>query len=126
MEDHELVGRLLSSTIEQLGYVPILARNGDEAVAFVRLKGVALVVMDLNLPDTSGLEAAQRIHQLTPDIPIILTSAWPIQIPEERLAQAGIKRFLEKPFTINEMSVALKELLDRPAPGDSSPSNRGS
>lgn|GEM_PF-5794145 len=111
VEGHELVGRLLSSTFEQLGYIPILTTTAAEAVAFASLEGVSLVLMDLNLPDASGLEAAKRLHEMNPDLPIILTSAWPLQVTKERLALSGIRHFLEKPFSITELQGLLKELL---------------
>ena len=115
VEDHELVGRLLSSIVEQLGYIPILTRTAADAVAFVALEGVALVIMDLNLPDASGLETAQRVYGIRPDLPIILTSAWPTAITKERLSLSGIRRLLEKPFTIVDLESALRELHKPPA-----------
>jgi CheY-like chemotaxis protein len=60
VEDHEMVGRLLSSIVEQLGHIPVLAGTADEALTFISRDGVALVIMNLNLPDASGLEAARR------------------------------------------------------------------
>jgi CheY-like chemotaxis protein/anti-sigma regulatory factor (Ser/Thr protein kinase) len=111
-EDDEINGPMLVLALTQLRYRVTLASDGMEAMTlFSRNPGAHdILVTDLTMPKMGGLELAQKIHALHPSIPVVLMTGYdePLSLPH--LHARGIQLFLRKPFTIVELSRALKSL----------------
>jgi CheY-like chemotaxis protein len=73
-----------------------------------------VVIMDINLPGMSGVEAAQRLREWpeTRDIPIIGLSAAALERDTARARAAGFDRYLTKPIKIDELTCVLEQLLE--------------
>ena len=75
VDDNYDVLRLEKSILEKADYAVVLASNGIEGLNLVRGGEVDLIVLDLEMPNMTGVELAQRIRVIQPTIPIIMVSA---------------------------------------------------
>ena len=106
---------LIEALFERRGDVQLIsARNGQEGVLLARTRQPAMILMDINLPDMSGLDALKylREHPATAHMPVMALSsnAFPLQV-EQGIA-AGFFRYLTKPLNIAEFTAALGQCLD--------------
>jgi CheY-like chemotaxis protein len=121
-DDADTVG-LLSAAMRQIGFTPLVAADGYEALALARRHRPDLILLDLRLPGMDGYEAVTHLKRdaVTQAIPIVAISAHAVNTDEERkrLIALGAVSFLPKPFSIaelmDEIEVALKPVA-APAP----------
>lgn len=113
VDDNEDLARLLEKLVENLGYKPILATNGKQAVDIAAASSPDLIVLDIVLPEMNGLEAARLIRQNpdTSSIPILAISAKTSH--QDRLAclQSGCDDYLAKPFMLSQLASSIERLL---------------
>jgi CheY-like chemotaxis protein len=69
------------------------------------------VITDLTMPHMSGAELAQAIHELRPEVPIILTSGDSGTIDENRAVRSGFAEILGKPFAMRALAESLQRVL---------------
>ena len=95
--------------LEALGYEVTVATNGREAVEMATAKPPDLIVMDILLPKSSGLEAASRIRNnpKTQVIPILAATAKTLPGHREECLKTGCNDYLPKPFTLKELGLLL-------------------
>jgi PAS domain S-box-containing protein len=112
VEDDESIGPMLDQALQKLGYQSVLARNGKEAMNLFLEKPQSfdLILTDLNMPHIGGIELAQKILSLRPTMPIVLMSGITDILTEHDVRSRGIRVCLRKPFSIEELSRALKEV----------------
>lgn len=116
-DDADTVG-LLSAAVRQIGFTPLAAVNGYEALAMARRHRPDLILLDLRLPGMDGYEALTHLKRdgVTQAIPIVVISAHVLNTEQERkrLIALGASSFLPKPFSIRELldevEVALQPL----------------
>ncbi len=105
-DDPDTVG-LLSATMRQIGFTPLLAANGYEALAQARRYRPDLILMDLRLPGMDGFESLTHLKRdaVTQTIPIIAISAHVVNVEKERkrLVALGATSFLPKPFSVEDL-----------------------
>ena len=98
-EDQDSNFQLLEVLLEMWGIKTIRAKNGQEAVDFCEnYKKIDLVLMDVRLPDFSGLKATQLIKKKNPDLPIIAQTAYAILGDREKALEAGCDEYITKPI----------------------------
>jgi CheY-like chemotaxis protein len=96
------------------GYTVVTAANPDEAVAVTReFKGpIQLMVTDIVMPGMSGLQLAQRLAPMRPDMRVLFVSGY----TDDALGHQGVldpgTAFLQKPFSPNALSRKVREVLD--------------
>jgi CheY-like chemotaxis protein len=107
-----------------LGDVPsvalLVARSAEKGIELIRAQRPDVVIMDINLPGMSGLEAMRRLRGWpeSRDIPVIGLSAAALPADIKRAAEAGFSRYLTKPVKVAELTSVLEELLG-PSPAGS-------
>ena len=113
VEDDPSVARFIRLALEQSGYDVLLAANGEEALAALRLSSheVALVVSDVVMPRMGGFELAAALRERAPDLPVLLVSGF----AEGRVAsrEDAVHRLLDKPFTRPQLLAEVRAALDR-------------
>jgi PAS domain S-box-containing protein len=70
-----------------------------------------LAILDLTMPQMTGLDLAREILQIRPDLPIILASGLGEQLSQEELKEAGIRELLKKPFRVETLAKTIKKVL---------------
>ena len=71
-----------------------------------------LVVTDFTMPGMTGLDFAEALVKIRPDIPVLMVTGFVEEIPEARLSAAGVRGVLRKPLTLEQLSAAVRDVLD--------------
>jgi len=107
VEDDVDTTDLLSAAVRQIGFTPLVAVNGYEALAMARRYRPDLILLDLRLPGMDGYEALIHLKRdaVTQIIPIVAMSAHVVDAEQERkrLIALGAASFLPKPFSVEEL-----------------------
>ena len=96
-----------------MGYQVELFFDSVEALDFFKEShhSIDLVVTDQTMPEKTGIELAGDLLKIRPDIPIILCSGYAGTINEAKTKEAGIKRLVMKPVTVEDLSIEIQQLL---------------
>lgn len=113
VEDDFLNMKLMTELFEEHGYGTLQAENGHEAIIMARAKWPDLIVMDIQLPRLSGLDAIRQLKSDGDlmDIPVIAVSAMARSASEGMIRGAGFDEFLAKPFTVRTMLLTVSRFL---------------
>jgi len=97
------------------GYETIEAINGLDGVRLARERLPALVLMDIQLPDISGIEARERIgtDAATRHIPVIAVTASVMPEDRQRVVDAGFDGYQRKPISMKELMAAVRQTIDQ-------------
>lgn len=101
--------RLLSVTYP--AYEVVTAKNGTEALAHVAARPVALIVTDYTMPEMNGIDLTHAVKERSPQTYVVLITAYATPEVERRALQAGVDRFLAKPFKLDQVEVIVHEAL---------------
>lgn len=118
-EDNKTNQLIVKSLLEQIGAEAIIANDGKEAVEQYKehLDSIDLVLMDLHMPVMNGYEAAERIRELSAEIPIVALTADVILGVRDKCEQSGIRHYISKPFNPDQFIQTIKDLLHENEPG---------
>ncbi|HVY21489.1 MAG TPA: response regulator [Bauldia sp.] len=102
VEDNELNMKLFHDLLEANGYNIVQTRNGLEAIDLAREHHPDLILMDIQLPEVSGLEVTKWIKEDDDlrTIPVIAVTAFAMKGDEERIRQGGCEAYLSKPISV--------------------------
>lgn len=115
VDDESGVRELLKGRLQHWGCRVDLASDGDEAVTLYRAWRPDVVLMDLEMPGKNGIEAATEILQMDPSASIILmTGAWDTSPARRALERRLVRVVLPKPFHVEQLEMALKQVAPRP------------
>jgi DNA-binding response OmpR family regulator len=115
VDDEPNVLRMVSYTLEIEGYEVVVAQNGVEALSKVQTEAPDLVILDVMMPDMSGIEVCEQLRKgpETIGLPIIMFSALSQVADKVRCLEAGADEYLTKPITPEELVARVKALLGR-------------
>jgi two-component system, cell cycle response regulator DivK len=102
VEDNELNMKLFNDLLEAHGYATVQTKSGVEAVGLARSHRPDLILMDIQLPEVSGLQVTQWLKD-DPDlahIPIVAITAFAMKGDEEKIRQGGCEAYLSKPISV--------------------------
>jgi two-component system cell cycle response regulator DivK len=110
VEDNELNMKLFHDLLEAHGYNIVQTRNGLEAIDVAREHHPDLILMDIQLPEVSGLEVTKWIKEDDElrAIPVIAVTAFAMKGDEERIRQGGCEAYLSKPISVNTFIETVK------------------
>jgi len=112
-EDDEIIQKVTLLMLKKLGYRADVAANGFEVLSALDHDNYDIILMDLQMPEMGGLEAARIIRQYRPDgLKIIAVTACALEEILEECLEAGMDDYVSKPIKLNELA----NLLSR-APG---------
>ena len=102
VEDNELNMKLFSDLLEANGYATVQTRSGVEAVGLARQHRPDLILMDIQLPEVSGLQVTQWLKddEELKSIPVIAITAFAMKGDEEKIRQGGCEAYLSKPISV--------------------------
>ncbi len=114
VDDEEHVVEVVEEALKAMDYKVLVARNGKEAVkVFKKEKGkIDLVILDMIMPGIGGGETFDRLKDLDPDIKVILSSGYSIGGTAKEIMERGCKAFIQKPFSVEELSRTVREVLN--------------
>jgi two-component system cell cycle response regulator DivK len=102
VEDNELNMKLFHDLLEAHGYNTVGTRNGIEALDLARKHRPDLVLMDIQLPEVSGLEVTKWLKEddTLKGIPVVAVTAFAMKGDEEVIRQGGCEAYISKPISV--------------------------
>ena len=113
VEDNELNMKLFHDLLEAHGYETLQTRNGMDALALAREYRPNLILMDIQLPEVSGLEVTRWIKD-DPElksIPVIAVTAFAMKGDEEKIREGGCEDYIAKPISVMKFLEAVQKFL---------------
>lgn len=113
VEDDTIMGQMVSEILSDVGFQVTSATNGPAAFAELKQRPIDFILLDLLLPEMSGFDIYERLRadDKTKSIPVMIVTAWADSRHMERASELGITHFLAKPFTEDELLLAILTLL---------------
>ena len=113
IEDNELNMKLFGDLLQVSGYETLQFDNGKNAVALVREHKPDLILIDIQLPEVSGLDIIQWLKREDDlrEIPVIAVTAFAMKGDEERIRQTGCDSYISKPIVVSEFISTVKRYL---------------
>lgn len=104
--------RLLTDALERAGCAVTAAATHSEAIAATeRMERLDLVISDVVMPGASGIEFVRLLRARRPGLPALFVSGYATELVEARGVDLGAERFLQKPFTLDELLSAVREIV---------------
>ena len=118
VEDNEYNRKIVRQLLSRTSYRLIEATDGEAGVAAAREQRPDLILMDVQLPKMSGLDATRllRADEATKHIPIVVITSFALSGDRERAAEAGATAYLAKPYSPRERLALVREILPEPTP----------
>jgi two-component system cell cycle response regulator DivK len=115
VEDNELNMKLFNDLLEAHGYRTVQTRSGVEVLDLARVHKPDLVLMDIQLPEVSGLQVTQWIKddENLRHIPVIAITAFAMKGDEEKIRQGGCEAYVSKPISIVKFLETVREYLHK-------------
>jgi two-component system cell cycle response regulator DivK len=113
VEDNELNMKLFNDLLEANGYQTIKTRNGLEALDLARQHHPDLILMDIQLPEVSGLEVTKWLKEDDElhAIPVIAVTAFAMKGDEERIRRGGCEAYISKPISVSKFVETVKSYI---------------
>ncbi|MDD7910690.1 MULTISPECIES: response regulator [Pseudovibrio] len=117
VEDNELNMKLFNDLLEAHGYSTLRSRNGMEALELARQHVPDLILMDIQLPEVSGLEVTKWIKEddALKSIPVVAVTAFAMKGDEERIRQGGCEAYISKPISVGSFLETVRSFLGEAA-----------
>ncbi|EGW40126.1 response regulator, partial [Desulfosporosinus sp. OT] len=112
IEDEENIADILAHCLENEGFKTIVAGSGEQGLALVQEFVPDLVLLDIMLPDISGLEVCKRITA-SYIIPVIMLTARADDVDKILGMELGADDYITKPFNLREVMVRIKTIFRR-------------
>ena len=113
VEDNELNMKLFHDLLEAHGYRTLQSRNGFDAMEIARADRPDLILMDIQLPEVSGLEVTKWLKEDDDlkSIPVIAVTAFAMKGDEERIRQGGCEAYISKPISVTKFLETVRSYL---------------
>ena len=114
VEDNDLNMKLFCDLLDANGYQTIKSTTGKDALKLVKTKLPDLVLMDIQLPDVSGLDVTRQIKDdaKIKDIPVIAITAFAMKGDEEKIRQGGCEAYMSKPISVPKFLKMVRSFLE--------------
>jgi two-component system cell cycle response regulator DivK len=113
VEDSELNMRLFNDLLEAFGYRTVKTRDGRQALPLAREHKPDLIVMDIQLPEISGLEITDRLKKdpVLKSIPVVAVTAFAMRGDEQKIMAAGCDAYLSKPISVTTFLETIRKFI---------------
>ena len=117
-EDEEPMVLLLNHALSKRGYKVLIARDGEEAVKLYERHNheTDFVLLDIGLPKMNGWDVIQKLKELNPPVNVIVSSGYVDPEFRAKLQRAGVKHFIDKPYTTECLADMLQSLIEETEP----------
>jgi len=117
VEDNELNMKLFADLLEAHGYETRETREGLKAISIARAFQPDLILMDIQLPEVSGLEVTKWIKDdaALAHIPVVAVTAFAMRGDEKRIRDGGCEAYIAKPITVTTFLATVRKLVEQQA-----------
>ena len=113
VDDEAALRKALRTSLTASGFTVEEASNGEEALGTVRTQLFDLILLDINMPGISGIDACRRIRGISPHSGIVMVTVRDLEDDKVRALEAGADDYVTKPFKLRELTARLKAVLRR-------------
>lgn len=113
VDDEKMIIEVGEAMLEKLGYNVITSGSGQEAIEMLTERGEAidLVILDMIMPGMDGGETFDRIREIQPEIPVIISSGYTINGQATDILQRGCNGFIQKPYDLAALSKKIRSIV---------------
>lgn len=113
VEDNELNMKLFHDLLEAHGYETLQTREGLKAIDMAREHRPDLILMDIQLPEVSGLDVTKwlKSDEELSSIPVVAVTAFAMKGDEERIREGGCEGYLSKPITVTSFIETIRKFI---------------
>jgi len=114
VDDEDMVTEVGKHMLEKMGYRVQTARRGKEALEIYKKNpgAINLVILDMIMPEMGGAATYTKLKEIDSDIKVLLSSGYSIDGQATKILDRGCNGFIQKPFTMNELSQKIRKVLD--------------
>jgi two-component system sensor histidine kinase ChiS len=113
VEDNEITRLGLSQILAREGYLVLNAATGHDAIAVVQsaTQPIDVLLLDVHLPDVSGVDLCARLREIAPALPVVVCSGEAEPAEVARLLELGVRRYFQKPIAPDELLATVEAAL---------------
>jgi two-component system cell cycle response regulator DivK len=115
VEDNDKNLKLVRDVLQVKGYATIEAGNAEDGIVLARERGPDLILMDIQLPGMSGIEAigVLRAEPATAAIPVVAVTASVMPQDRNKITEAGFDAYIGKPINLKEFLDTVRDMLEK-------------
>jgi two-component system cell cycle response regulator DivK len=115
VEDNELNMKLFHDLLEANGYMTMETRDGRKVMDMVRQQRPDLILMDIQLPEISGLDVTKllKADQDLKTIPVIAVTAFAMKGDEQKIREGGCEDYISKPISVTRFLEVIDQYLNK-------------
>jgi CheY-like chemotaxis protein len=119
IDDEDMILDIGAKMLERLGYKVITATGGRQGLEIYEKNRdkIDLVILDMIMPDFGGKKTFENLRRINQFVRVLLSSGYSLNSQAEEIMQSGCKGFIQKPFTMVELSNKIREILDEQVRG---------
>ena len=114
IDDEKAVVTVCRAMLERMGYHVLEARSGQEAIDVIKTfdGDIELAMLDILMPGMSGEAIYPLLMKARPDLKVLVFSGYSVEGPVRKILDAGAQDFIQKPFTMADLSQKLKKVIE--------------
>src|SRR5581483_10791548 len=113
VDDERSMRELLQLVFRRAGYQVIVAENGNDALDRIKKDVIDIVVSDVKMPDSNGIELLKQIRALSSETVFVLMTAFATIETARQAFKLGADDFIQKPFDVEELKIIVRNALER-------------
>jgi DNA-binding NtrC family response regulator len=112
VDDDEVMRETLSDVFTKQGYETFTTGTGTESIASIKRQPVDLVLLDIRLPDTDGIDVLRRIKEIDTDLMVIMMTAYSDAQTAMMAMKTGAYDYIHKPFELDELRLLIQKAIE--------------
>ena len=115
VDDEDMILEVGKEMLAKMGYEVLTANSGKKALEIYRKKKdqIGIVILDMIMPEMGGGETYDKMKKINPGIKALLSSGYSIDGQATEILKRGCNAFIQKPFSVTNLSLKLREILDK-------------
>jgi DNA-binding NtrC family response regulator len=109
VDDQDDILHMMSEIISRWGYTPIVAHDGDDAIAKIVDLPVEVMITDLRMPNTDGMQLLEKVKEIHPDTVVIMFTGYPAVNTAVDAFKHGVFDYITKPVDFSELKKKIEE-----------------
>jgi CheY-like chemotaxis protein len=114
VDDEDMIIEIGKELLKKIGYKVLIATTGKSAVELYRTnkEEIDMIILDMIMPGMGGGETFDQLYKINPKIKVLLSSGYSINGQATEIIKRGCRGFIQKPFSIRDLSQKLREIID--------------
>ena len=113
VDDERAIRKFLRAALNAQGYIVYEASNGEEALKAMREKSYDVIILDVRMPEMSGIQVMTELRKLDPFIEVIIMTGYASVDNAKKIMELGAYDYMLKPYNIEELMEKIEAAYDR-------------